>query len=243
MHPGPSRTPGSLATFGLWLLALLICPAMTCPSAPPPPTLPLPDSADPPASQELRVQAVGGAGSDEKGSYYAGGALRGSYAPLRGMLVGVEIGGGARHNSPPRTLPNDRRVDKETAISGRLFVGYGLWLYPQILSLAAEGGLTPGLHSELGSFLGTDLTISATAGGRRLWALTAGYRLAYMIPSRDSYWSPVLYHLGALTLQMPRRARYSGFLQLGLHFGHRLPDEEKTLGLQALAGFRFAWGN
>lgn len=242
MRHSPCRVLRSLAFASLWLLALTMAPAMTCPNAPPPPTLPLPDTADPPRAHEVRAQVVGGAGSDEQGSYYAGGALRGTYAPLAGMLIGVEIGGGARHNQPPRTLPNDRRVDKESAISGRLLVGYGLWLYPRIFSLAAEVGLSPGLHSELGSFLGTDVTLSATAGGRRLWALTAGYRLAYVIPSRDNYWSPVLYHLAALTLQMPRQARYSGFLQVGLSFGHRLPEDEQSLGLLALAGFRFSYG-
>ena len=230
-----------LARCSLWLLMSIIAPGMTCPSAPPPPTLPLPETADPPNAQELRLQAVGGAGSDEQGSYYAGGALRGSYAPLRGMLIGVEIGGGARHNSPVRTLPNGRRVEKESVISGRLLVGYGLWLYPQLLSLAAEVGLTPGLHTDLGSYLGSDFTLSVTAGGRRLWALTAGYRLAYMVPSRDHF-SPVLYHLTALTLLVPRRARFSGFLQAGLYFGHRLPQDERCLGLLALAGFRFTYG-
>lgn len=224
----------------LWLAVVAMSPGMTCPAAPPPPTLPLPETADPPKAQELRANVAAGAGSDARGSYYIGGGIRGTYSPLAGMLVGVELGGGARHNIPARTLPNDRIVDRESVLSGRLFLGYGLWLFPQLISLAAEAGLSPSVHSELGGFLGTDLTLSISAGGRRWWALTAGYRLAYVIPNREE-WSHALYHLTALTLQVPRGSRYSGFLQLGVHFGHRMPLSEKNLGLTGVLGFRFAY--
>lgn len=242
MRASPSSRVRRLGAACLWLILLAIAPGMTCPAtAPPPPTLPLPETADPPAPQELRAQVASGAGSDQRGSYYAGGALRGTFSPLQGMILGVELGGGARHDRPPRTLPDERRVDRETVLSGRILVGYSLWLLPGILSLAGEVGLTPGLHSELGGFVGPDATFSLTAGGRRWWAVTAGYRLAYMIPSRD-YWSPALYHLVALTVLVPRRGRYAGFLQLGLHYGHRMPESEKSLGLTGVLGFRFAYG-
>lgn len=230
-----------------WALVLVIAPAMTCPAAVPPPTLPLPTTADPPRSQELRAQIVGGVGcTDTKGTIYSGGAMRGTYAPLEGMLIGVELGGGARRNSTAQARESgvdpDNPLERETVLSGRLLVGYGLWLYRRTLAVAFEAGLTPGLHSEYGGFVGPDVTVSLTVGGARWWALTAGYRVAYMIPSRDHLWSRALYHLAALTVLIPRRARYAGFLQLGVHYGHLLHDDEDSFGAVGVLGFRFAYG-
>ncbi len=224
-----------------WALIGLTAPAMTCPGAAPPPTMPLPATADPPRAQELRAQIVGGVGAtDRHGTIYSGGAVRGSYAPLSGMLIGVELGGGARRNAADQA--HEVGVKRETVLSGRLLVGYGLWLYRHTFALAVEAGLTPGLHSEFGGFVGPDLTLSLSAGGTRWWGLTASYRIAYMIPSRDDSWSPALYHLAALTVLIPRRARYAGFAQLGVHYGHLMDHGETSLGLVGLFGFRFAYG-
>jgi hypothetical protein len=215
---------------------------MACPPTVPPPTLPLPPAADPPREQELRAQLVGGVGAtDDEGSIYSGGAVRGTYAPLQGMLVGVELGGGARRNSQEQERLSDG-AERETVLSGRLLVGYGLWLWGRRMSIALEAGLTPGLHSEYGGFVGPDVTLSVSGGGRKWWVLTATYRLAYMVPSRADDWSPALSHLGALTVMVPRRARYAGFLQLGVHYGHRSPEEHNSFGLAGVLGFRFAYG-
>ncbi len=214
---------------------------MTCSPAAPPPTLPLPPAADPPRQQELRAQLVGSVGAtDREGSVYSGGALRGTYAPLRGMLVGVELGGGARRNGEEQKRLSE--TERETVISGRLLVGYGRWLWPQRISVALEAGLTPGLHSEHGGFVAPDVTLSVSAGGPKWWVLTAGYRLAYSVPSRDEDWSAALYHVGALTLVVPRRARYAGFVQLGVHYGHLTPERGDSFGLAGVLGFRFSYG-
>jgi len=211
--------------------------AATCPGTAPPATLPLPTTADPPVANEIRAQVSTGGGGDLKGSGFGGGSLRATFSPLAGMLVGAELGGGARHNSD--TLNAELGIRRETVVSSRLFVGYGFWLYRQTLSLAAEAGLTPGLHSEYGGFVGPDLSISMTAGGAKWWALTLGYRLAYMVPSRDEHWSPALYHLAALTLVIPRRARYGFFLQSGIVYGQKFPTPGNAFGLLAAIGFKF----
>jgi hypothetical protein len=223
-----------------WSLVLAVAPgAATCPGTVPPTTLPLPSTADPPVEHEIRARVSCGGGGDLKGSGFGGGALRATYSPLAGMLVGTELGGGARHNSDK--LNEELGIRRETVVSSRLFVGYGFWLYRRTLSLAAESGLTPGLHSEYGGFVGPDLTLSMTAGGQKWWALTLGYRLAYMVPSRDEHWSPALYHLAAFTLVVPRRARYGFYLQSGIVYGHKFPAPGNPFGLLAAVGFTFTY--
>lgn len=223
-----------------WLVVLGITPGMTCPPAAPPPTLPLPSTADPPRAQEIRAHVVGGAGAtDRGGSIVSGGAIRVDYAPIRGLQVGFDLGGGVRRNRGDQVAASG--APRETAISGRLHTGYGLWLRPRIVSVAAEAGLTTGLHSEKGGFVGPDLTLCLSAGGQRWWATTLSYRLAYMIPSRSTRWSQALYHAAALTLSVPRSSRYSGFLQVGLTYGHLMRHQEQSLALVGLLGFRFAY--
>lgn len=222
-----------------WALVLVTGGAATCPNTAPPATLPLPATADPPVEQEIRVRAFTGGGGDLKGSGFGGGGLRATFCPVTGMIVGTELAGGARHNSD--ALQAELGVQRETVVSSRLLVGYGLWLYGRTLSAAVEAGLTPGLHSEHGGFVGPDLTLSLTIGGQRWWALTAGYRFAYMVPSRDDHWDPALYHVAALTLVVPRAARYGFFLQTGLVYGHRLPPPGNAFGLLGAVGFTFRW--
>ncbi len=223
-----------------WGLVLGVAPgAATCPGTAPPATLPLPSTADPPVEHEIRARVSGGGGGDLKGSGFGGGCLRATFSPLAGMVVGTELGGGARHNSDK--LQQELGVRRETVISSRLFVGYGLWLFRRTLSLAAETGLTPGLHSEFGGFVGPDITLSMTAGGQKWWALTVGYRLAYMVPSRDELWSPALYHLAAFTLMIPRRARYGFYLQSGIVYGHKFPTPGNAFGLLTAIGFTFSY--
>jgi len=232
------RRPLVLA-FG-WTVVLCAGPgAATCPGMAPPATLPMPTTADPPVEREIRVRAFAGGGGDTKGSGFGGGGLRATFSPIAGMVVGTELGGGARHNSAK--LQTEQGVERETAVSSRLLVGYGFWLYRRTLSAAAEAGLTPGLHSEFGGFVGPDLTVSMTAGGQKWWAVTAGYRLAYMVPSRDEHWSPALYHLAALTLVVPRAARYGFFLQCGIVYGHKFPTPGNAFGVLGAVGFTFRY--
>lgn len=223
-----------------WGVVLATAPGMTCPPAAPPPTLPLPPTADPPRAQEIRAHVVAGAGTtDRSGSVLSGGAVRVDYAPINGLTVGFELGGGIRRNRAGQIDASG--AHQETSLSGRLQTGYGLWLRPKYVSFAAEAGLTTGLHSEKGGFVGPDLTLSLTAGGQRWWASTVSYRLAYMIPSRSTRWSQVLYHVAALTFSVPRSTRYSGFLQIGLTYGHLMRHQKESLGLVGLVGFRFAY--
>ena len=224
-----------------WPLVLAMTLGATCPATVPPATLPLPSTADPPKSQEIRAVISTGVGGDTKGSIYSGGAVRGTYAPLRSMLIGVELGGGARHNSA--AADEALGVKRDVVISSRLLVGYGFWLYRRYLSLAAEGGLTPGLHSKHGGFIGPDATLTISAGGLRWWALSASYRLAYMVPTRDEDWAPALYHIAALTLLIPRRATYGFYLQTGFHYGHRIPSYGRSVGVTGAIGFRFTYGH
>jgi len=229
-----------LALASGWVLVLCAGPgAATCPGTAPPATLPLPATADPPVEREIRVSVFTGGGGDAKGSGFGGGGLRATFSPIAGMVVGTELAGGARHNSAK--LHAELGIRRETVVSSRLLVGYGLWLYRCTLSLAVEAGLTPGLHSEYGGFVGPDLTVSMTAGGQKWWALTAGYRLAYMVPSRDEHWSPALYHLAALTLVVPRAARYGFFLQTGIVYGHKFPAPGNPFGLLGAVGFTFRY--
>lgn len=223
-----------------WVLVLLAGPAAAGDAAMvPPATLPLPSTADPPVEREIRARVSGGGGGDFAGSGFGGGSVRATFSPIAGMLVGTELGGGARHNSIK--LQDDGRVKRETVVSSRLLVGYGFWLYRRTLSLSAEAGLTPGLHSEYGGFVGPDITVSMTAGGRKWWALTVGYRLAYMVPSRDDQWSTALYHMAALTLVIPRAARYGFYLQTGIVYGNKLPAPGNTFGLLGALGFTFRY--
>jgi hypothetical protein len=221
-----------------WTLVLAAAPgAATCPGTAPPATLPLPATADPPVEHEIRVRVSAGGGGDAKGSGFGGGAVRLTFSPLAGMLVGTELGGGARLNSTK--LAADLGLKRETVVSSRMLVGYGFWLYRRALSLAAEAGLTPGLHSEHGGFVGPDLTLSMTAGGPRWWALTASYRLTYMVPSRNKPLSPALYHLAGVSLVVPRAARYGFYLQTGIVYGHPFPPDGHAFGLLGAVGFTF----
>ena len=235
-----SRLGRKLALAAGWVLVLGTGPgAATCPGTAPPATLPLPITADPPVEHEIRVRAFAGGGGDTEGSGFGGGGVRATFSPIAGMVLGAELGGGARHNSDK--LRAELGIERETVVSSRLLVGYGFWLYRRTLSLAAEAGLTPGLHSEHGGFVGPDVTLSMTAGGQKWWALTVGYRLAYMVPSSDESWSPALYHLAALTLVVPRAARYGFFLQTGLVYGHKFPAPGNAFGLLGAVGFTFRY--
>jgi hypothetical protein len=223
-----------------WALVVAIGPAATCPGAAPPPTLPLPATADPPKEREIRAFVSAGGGGDLRRSGLAGGAIRATFSPKAGMLIGAELGVAGSSNSTKATQATD--VKSDTVVSSRLLVGYAFRLYRQYLSLAGEVGLTPGVHSEFGGFVGPDFTLSVTAGGLRWWALTLGYRIAYMVPSREDKASPVLYHLAALTVVVPRRARYGAFLQAGVVYGQLFPSDGHAFGLVGVLGFRFTYG-
>ncbi len=223
-----------------WALVLCVAPgAATCPGTAPPATLPLPATADPPVEHEIRVRVATGGGGDLKGSGFGGGGVRATFSPIAGMLVGTELGGGARHNSDK--LQAQLNLERETVVSSRLLVGYGFWLYRRTLSLAVEAGLTPGLHSVWGGFVGPDVTLTMTAGGAKWWALTASYRLAYMVPSRDDHWDPALYHLAALTVVIPRAARYGFYLQTGMVYGQKFPSPGNAFGVLGAVGFTFRY--
>ncbi|MFH2005664.1 MAG: hypothetical protein ABI333_03645 [bacterium] len=229
----------SSVTLG-WALVFAFGPAATCPGAAPPPTLPLPATADPPKEREIRAFVSAGGGGDLRRSGLAGGAIRATYSPKPGMIIGAELGVAGSANSTKAAQATDVKAD--TVVSSRLLVGYAFRLYRRYLSLAGELGMTPGVHSEYGGFVGPDCTLSLTAGGLRWWAITLGYRIAYMVPSREDKASPVLYHLAALTVVVPRRARYGAFLQAGVIYGQLFPPEGRAFGLVGVAGFRFTYG-
>jgi hypothetical protein len=234
----PPWRPWALAAG--WALVVCTAPgAAPGPGTAPPATLPLPATADPPVEHEIRARVSAGGGGDLKGSGFGGGSVRATFSPIAGMVVGTELGGGARHNSAK--LQDELRIERETVVSSRLLVGYGFWLYRRTLSLAAEAGLSPGLHSEHGGFVGPDLTLSVTGGGRKWWALTASYRLTYMVPSREERWYPALYHLAAVTLVVPRAARYGFYLQSGIVYGHKFPAPGNAFGLLGAVGFTFLY--
>ncbi len=236
-HPGRLRR-WILATG--WILVLAMAPgAATCPGTAPPATLPLPATADPPVEREIRVRLWAGGGGDLRGTGFGGGSARATFSPIAGMLVGAELGGGASQRSDQ--LSSALGVKRETVICSRLLVGYGFWLYASTLSLALEAGLTPGLHSDLGGFVGPDFTMTVTVGGKKWWGLSGSYRLTYMVPSRDDQWSPALYHLAAISLMIPRAARFGLFLQAGMVYGHRFPPPGNAFGFVGAVGFTFRY--
>lgn len=222
-----------------WALVLALGPAAACPAVVPPPPFPLPHSADPPPRDALRASLSLAVGSpDLERQMITGGAVRGSYSPLEGMVVGAELSGGGRYDLSAHATP----VDVDSAVASRIFFGYGHWIFRRHVSLAGEIGLTPGLHSERGGFVGPDATLSMTAGGPRWWALTLGYRLAYLAPTRPEKWDSAVYHVLALTALVPRHARWGFFLQLGAHVGDVIRSRDVTVGITGVVGLRLSLG-
>ena len=222
-----------------WASLLAMGPAASCPAVVPPPTLPLPHTADPPPRDGIRVSLALGVGSpDLKRQMLTGGAARGSYSPLEGLIVGAEVSGGGRYDLSATAT----QVDVDSTVASRIFVGYGHWIFRQVISLAGEIGLTPGLHSAYGGFLGPDATLSLTAGGVRWWALTLGYRFAYVTPTRPEKWASAVYHVIGLTALVPRHAKFGFFFQVGAHVGDVIRSRDLTVGVTGVAGFRFSLG-
>jgi hypothetical protein len=227
------------AVFLGWAFVLSMGPAASCPAVVPPPPLPLPHTADPPPRDAVRASLALAVGSpDLERQMITGAAVRGSYSPVAGMIVGAELSGGGRYDLSVDVAP----VDADSTVASRIFFGYGHWIFRRRISLAGEIGLTPGLHSAKGGFLGPDATLSLTAGGQRWWALTLGYRLAYLTPTRPEKWKSAVYHVIGLTAVLPRHARFGFFLQVGAHVGDVIRSRDLTVGVTGVAGFRFSLG-